>query len=404
MNLVGIEGESDTLFPFQIDSTCVNTIPILDLQRQYKTIGSEINAAVQAVVASGRYIGGPAVSEFEAQFATYTGTTDCVSCNSGTDALYLALRALEIGPGDQVITSPFTFIATAEVISMVGATPVFVDIDAETFNLDLEKVAGAITEQTRAIMPVHLFGQPVDMTRLLAIAEAHNLAVIEDCAQATGATWAGKKVGSFGHFGCFSFYPTKNLGAAGDGGAVTTNDPALAAKMRVLRNHGQSSTYHYEAVGMNSRLDALQAAILQVKLPYLDTWNSQRAQVADRYQQLLAGVTGVIPPVASSAGQSVWNQYTVRIPVSSSEHNRRDRAQTHLQQQGIGSMIYYPLPLHLQPVYRSLGYQPGQLPVAEQVAQEVLSLPMFPELLPEEQEQVVLSLQDSLIAYSEARM
>jgi len=400
VNVVGIEGESDTLFPFQIDSTCVNTIPILDLQRQYKTIGSEMNAAVQAILASGRYIGGPSVSEFEAQFAAYTGTADCVSCNSGTDALYLALRALEIGSGDQVITTPFTFIATAEVISMVGATPVFVDIDAETFNLDLAQVAGAITEKTRAMMPVHLFGQPVDMTRLLAIAEAHSLAVIEDCAQATGATWAGQKVGGFGHLGCFSFYPTKNLGAAGDGGAVTTNDAALAAKIRVLRNHGQSSTYHYEAMGMNSRLDALQAAILQVKLPYLDTWNAQRAQVADRYQQLLAEIPDIISPTSVSGGQSVWNQYTVRIPVSEAKQNRRDRLQTHLQQQGIGSMIYYPLPLHLQPVYRSLGYQPGQLPVAEQVAQEVLSLPMFPELLPEEQEQVVHELQDGLMDHT----
>jgi len=398
VNVVGIEGESDTLFPFQIDSTCVNTIPILDLQRQYKTIGSEINTAVQAVLASGRYIGGAAVSEFEAQFAAYTGTADCVSCNSGTDALYLALRALEIGPGDQVITTPFTFIATAEVISMVGATPVFVDIDAETFNLDLEQVAEVITAHTRAILPVHLFGQPVDMTRLLAIAQAHDLAVIEDCAQATGATWAGQKVGSFGHLGCFSFYPTKNLGAAGDGGAVTTNDPALAAKIRVLRNHGQSSIYHYEAVGMNSRLDALQAAVLQIKLPYLDTWNAQRAQVADRYQQLLAPVSGVSSPPASSGGQSAWNQYTVRISASGAAQNRRDRAQKHLQQQGIGSMIYYPLPLHLQPVYRCLGYQPGQLSVAEQAAQEVLSLPMFPELLPEEQEQVILGLKDSLVA------
>lgn len=374
----------------------MNTIPILDLQRQYKTIGPEINAAVQTVLASGRYIGGPAVTDFEAQFATYTGTLECVSCNSGTDALYLALRTLEIGPGDQVITTPFTFIATAEVISLVGATPVFVDIEAKTLNLDLEQVAGAITDQTRAIMPVHLFGQPVDMTRLMTIAQAHNLAVIEDCAQATGALWSGQKVGSIGHLGCFSFYPTKNLGAAGDGGAITTNDPALAAKMRILRNHGQSNSYQYRTIGMNSRLDTLQAAVLQTKLRHLDTWNAQRAQIASYYQQLLEQVSGIIPPPTISEGQSVWNQYTVRISAPGVDQNQRDRIQKHLQQRGIGSTIYYPLPLHLQPVYQSLEYQPGQLPVAEQVAQEVLSLPMFPELLPQEQEQVIHGLKDGL--------
>jgi dTDP-4-amino-4,6-dideoxygalactose transaminase len=254
----------------------VNNVPPLDLSKQYALIGEDVNAAVLQVLASGRYIGGPAIASFEQSFASYIGVSHCVSCNSGTDSLYLALRALQIGPGDEVITTPFTFVATAEMISAVGATPVFVDIDPATFNLDLEQVASAINSKTRAIMPVHLFGQPVDMTQLMAIASSHNLAVIEDCAQSTGADWHGQKVGSIGHVGCFSFFPTKNLGACGDGGAVTTNDPAIAATIRMLKEHGQSTRYLSEARGINSRLDALQATILEIKLRHLDTWNQQR--------------------------------------------------------------------------------------------------------------------------------
>lgn len=378
----------------------MNTIPILDLGRQYKAIGEEINAAVQLVLTSGRYIGGPLVVDFETEFATYTGTTEAVACNSGTDALYLALRALEIGPGDEVLTTPFTFISTAEVISNVGATPVFVDIAPETFNLDLEQLEAAITPRTRAIIPVHLFGQPVDMTRLMAIAQAHHLAVVEDCAQATGAAWAGQKVGSFGDIGCFSFYPTKNLGAYGDGGAATTNNPALAAKIRMLRDHGQRRTYLAEAVGINSRLDTLQAAVLQVKLKYLHTWNTQRRKVADTYEQLLGKVPRIITPQILPAGQSVWNQYTIRIlppSIASAQGAERDQVRSQLQALGIGTMIYYPLPLHLQPVYQSLGSQPGQ-PVAEKLADQVLSLPMFPELLADEQAQVAHGLKDCLAA------
>lgn len=375
-----------------------NFIPLLDLKRQYQTIGEEVNAAVLAVLASGQYIGGPTVEEFERQFADYTATRECVACHSGTDALYLALRALNIGPADQVITSPFTFIATAEAISLVGATPVFVDITPQTFNLDLDQLAGAITEQTRAIIPVHLFGQPVDMTRLMAIAQAYNLAVIEDCAQAVGAEWAGQKVGSFGNVGCFSFYPTKNLGGCGDGGAITTSDPVIAARIRTLRDHGRRGAYFHEAVGVNSRLDALQAAVLQVKLRYLETWNTQRRAVAHRYHRLLNQVQGVILPQELPGSRSVWNQYTLRIlspqPIHLADY--RDQVRTGLQCQGISSTVYYPLPLHLQPVYESLGYQYGQFPVAERAAQEVLSLPLFPELLPEEQDHVGQSLKDCL--------
>ena len=375
----------------------MNSIPPIDLVRQYKTIGKEVSAAVQDVLTSGRYIGGPLVESFEQQFANYVGAVECVACNSGTDALYLALRALEIGPGDEVITTPFTFIATAEVITAVGATPVFIDIDAQTFNLDVTQIAAAITDKTRAIMPVHLFGQPVDMSTVMSIAQAHNIVLIEDCAQATGAQWQGKKVGSIGHIGCFSFFPTKNLGACGDGGAVVTNDESIAVSIRKLREHGMASRYCHEATGINSRLDALQAAILQIKLPYLERWNDARREVAAYYHQLLNPVPGVVIPQEIAGGHSVWNQYTIRLTKDSSSSNYRDEVRRRLQQLGISSMVYYPLALHLQPVYKILGYQAGQLPVTEQICHEVLSLPMFPELSFEEQQQVVYALKDCLV-------
>jgi dTDP-4-amino-4,6-dideoxygalactose transaminase len=380
----------------------VNNIPPIDLAQQYKTIEEEINTAVLSVLASGRYIGGNTVENFEQQFAAYIGVSQAVSCNSGSDALYLALRALSIGAGDEVITTPFTFIATAEAISTVGATPVFVDIDAQTFNLDINQVSSAITSKTKAIIPVHLFGQPVDMTWLMAVAQKHNLFVIEDCAQATGATWSDGKIGSIGHIGCFSFFPTKNLGAFGDGGAITTNDRKIAATVRMLKEHGSPSRYYHEEIGVNSRLDALQAAILQVKLEHLEAWNAQRSQVAARYQNLLAPLPGIVLPQSLPGGKSVWNQYTIRILApenqdqTSDPNSRRDRVRTKMQQQGITSMVYYPIPLHLQPVYQNLGYQPGSFPVAEQVCHQVLSLPMFPELSKEQQEQVVYALKDAL--------
>lgn len=385
----------------------MNFIPPLDLTQQYQLVGDEISAVVAEVLSSGRYINGPVVEAFERQFASYIGTAECVSCNSGTDALYLALRALKIGVGDEVITTPFTFIATAEMISAVGAIPVFVDIDPQTFNIDVNQIATAITPRTKAIMPVHLFGQPVDMTQIMAIAQTHNLWVIEDCAQATGATWLETRVGSIGHIGCFSFYPSKNLAACGDGGAVTTHDAAIAQTLRVLRNHGQRQQYLHEAIGMNSRLDAVQAAILQVKLRHLNTWNQQRQKIVEQYQYLLSSISSIVLPQAISNGQSVWNQYTIRIvapsTIGSPSHTQasktgevRDRIRQTLQSRGISSMIYYPVPLHLQPVYTSLDYQPGQLPMAEQMANEVLSLPMFPELSIEQQEQIAYALKDSL--------
>lgn len=380
----------------------MNNIPPLDLAQQYETISEEVSKAVLGVLASGRYIGGPLVEGFEQQFAAYVGVSECVACNSGTDALYLALKALKIGPGDEVITTPFTFFATAEVISDAGATPVFVDIDPQTYNLDLNQLSAAITGKTRAIVPVHLFGQPVNMTELMEIAQHHGLAVIEDCAQATGAEWAGQKVGSIGHIGCFSFFPTKNLGACGDGGALTTNDPQIAAEVRALKEHGQKRRYYYEEIGMNSRLDTIQAAILQIKLRYLDNWNNRRRAVAALYDQLLSPIPSIIRPLELSEGRGVWNQYTIRIPQASPTGAGRDHVRERLQQLGVSSMVYYPLPLHLQPVYKELGYQAGQLPVSEQVATEVLSLPMFPELSPAQQTQVVYSLKDCLTPPAES--
>ncbi|MEB3336150.1 MAG: DegT/DnrJ/EryC1/StrS aminotransferase family protein [Leptolyngbyaceae bacterium] len=376
----------------------MNKVPPLDLTRQYETIGEAVNTAVLEVLSSGAYVGGPIVQSFEQQFASYVGVTECVACNSGTDALYLALRALKIGTGDEVITTPFTFFATTEVISAVGATPVFVDVDVDTFNLNLNQIEAAITPRTRAIMPVHLFGQAVDMTQLMQIAQAHNLAVIEDCAQAVGAAWGEQKVGGIGHIGCFSFYPTKNLGACGDGGAITTNDPELAAMMRVLREHGSKTRYYHEELGINSRLDALQAAILQIKLKYLDTWNHQRQAVAQRYQQLLSPLPSIVLPQELAGSSSVWNQYTIRVldPANRPNGTYRDGIRSQLQTQGVISMVYYPLPLHLQPVYKGLGYQSGQFPVAEQISHEVVSLPMFPELTLEQQQQVAYGLKDCL--------
>jgi dTDP-4-amino-4,6-dideoxygalactose transaminase len=374
----------------------VTAIPPIDLTQQFKTIQQEVNVAVADVLASGQYINGPIVQTFARAFGDYVGTRECVVCNSGTDALYLALRGLNIGPGDEVITSPFTFIATAETISAVGATPVFVDIDPNTFNLDCSKIEAAISDCTRAIIPVHLFGRPLDMDQVMAIAARHHLKVIEDCAQATGAEWQGKRVGSIGHVGCFSFFPTKNLGGCGDGGAVTTDDPELAATIKMLAEHGSRVKYHHEAIGINSRLDTVQAAILAIKLRYLDHWNQARVEVAERYHQRLAGVAGVVLPQQEPAGKAVWNQYTLRITAEAAVGSLRDQVRQALMDRGIISMIYYPVPLHQQPVYQALTQICPPLPAAELAAQQVLSLPMFPELTAEQQSQVVEELKQVL--------
>lgn len=375
----------------------MTTIPPVELTQQFKAIAADVNTAVMDVLASGQYIHGPVEETFTKTFGNYIGTSESIACNSGTDALYLALRALNIGPGDEVITSPFTFIATAETISAVGATPVFVDIDINTFNLDAQAIAAAISDRTRAIMPVHLFGQPADMDTIMEVATAHQLYVIEDCAQATGAMWQQRRVGSIGHIGCFSFFPTKNLGGCGDGGAMLTNDPDLAATATMVREHGSRVKYHHEVIGINSRLDAVQAAILLVKLRYLDEWNAHRTDVASRYDQLLAPVPGIALPQIIDQGTSVWNQYTIRLETARNDGQVRDRVRQLMMAQGVIPMIYYPIPLHLQPVYADLGYQPGSLPMAEQAARQVLSLPMFPELSPEQQTTVVYSLKEALM-------
>jgi dTDP-4-amino-4,6-dideoxygalactose transaminase len=374
----------------------VKKIPPVDLARQYQQIAQETDAAILAVLKSGYYIGGPVVSEFEQQFAEYVGTSHVIGCNSGTDALYLAILALEIGPGDEVITPSFTFFATAEMVSQTGATPVFVDIDPLTFNLDPHKLEAAITPKTKAIIPVHLFGQPVDMGMVMNIAEKHNLFVIEDCAQATGAKWQNKQVGSWGHLNAFSFFPTKNLGGCGDGGAVTTNDPILADKVRMLKEHGSRQRYFHEAIGINSRLDALQAAILQIKLRYLDEWNQQRQQAARLYTELLNPIPHLILPTEIAGGEHVWNQYTIRIQNNDSQGISRDRVREKLQEAGVLSMIYYPIPLHLQVVYQNLGYPLGSFLQTEAIAEEVLSLPMFPGINIEEQQQVAYALKEAL--------
>lgn len=372
----------------------ITPVPPLDLTQQYATIEHAVSQSVLKVLASGQYINGPVVQSFTEQFAQYVGSDECVGCNSGTDALYLALRALNIGSGDEVITSPFTFIATAEAISAVGAKPVFIDIERATLNLDPAKIEAAITERTKAIMPVHIFGKPVDMDAVMAIANQHSLPVIEDCAQATGARWKDKKVGSIGRVGCFSFFPTKNLGGCGDGGALTTDDPDIAAAARLIRDHGSKERYYHEAIGINSRLDAVQAAILQVKLQYLEQWNAQREKVAKYYGQLLAPLAGVLAPREIAHGTSVWNQYSILLEGFTAEE--RDRLRDRMQAQGVSTMVYYPIPLHRQPVYKYLEYGQEALPVTDRAAAEVLALPMFPELSGEQQEQVVDALKDAL--------
>jgi dTDP-4-amino-4,6-dideoxygalactose transaminase len=361
-------------------------IPILDLKAQYAAIEQEIDAAIKEVLLSTQFILGPVVQELEQKVAACCGCKYGVGVASGTDALRLTLTALGIGPGDEVITMPFTFISTANTISHCGARPVFVDIDPRTYNIDPAAIKAAITECTKVIVPVHLYGQSADMDPIMELAEIHGLYVIEDAAQAIGARYKDRPVGSIGHAGCLSFYPTKNLGAYGDGGMVVTNDAALAEKVDILRRQGGKKKYHAEVLGFNSRLDSLQAAILGVKLNYLNEWSEARRQVAHRYNELLADLP-VATPYESPDAYHVYHQYTIRVP-------QRDDLAAYLKELGIGTMIYYPVPLHLQELYVDLGCGEGGLPVSEAASQEVLSLPMYPELTEAQQQEVVRAVRE----------
>lgn len=364
-------------------------IPILDSKRQYATIGSEVEKAVCEVLRSGSYILGPNTKALEKELAEFFGVNYTVGLNSGTDALHLALRALDIGAGDEVITTAFTFVATTEAIGIVGAKPVFVDINPDTFNIDPDKIEAAITPKTKAIIPVHLYGQPCEMDKIMDIAKRHNLRVIEDCCQAIGATYKGQMVGSFGDFGCLSFYPTKNLGGMGDGGLIMTNSEKLRDRVVALRNHGGAVRYYHDEIGVNSRLDEVQAAILRVKLPHIKDWNEKRRAHAAYYNKLFADCKDVVTPVEADNTYCVYHQYTVKIP-------NRDEVHKMLQERGIGAMLYYPVPLHLQKVHAYLGVGEGSLPYTEDDTKHVISLPMFPELTEEEQRTVASTLIDCI--------
>jgi dTDP-4-amino-4,6-dideoxygalactose transaminase len=363
-------------------------IPLVDLKAQYASLKDEIDEAISGVVNNTQFILGPEVKAFEQEMAAYCQTKLTIGVASGTDALHLALLACAIKPGDEVITTPFSFIATAEVITHCGAVPVFVDIEPRTYNIDPARIEAKITKKTKAILPVHLYGQPADMAPILELARKYNLKVIEDCAQALGARYKGKRVGSLGDAGCLSFFPSKMLGAYGDGGMVVTSNPEIAEKVTMLRNHGGKEKYFNYMPGFNSRLDGLQAAILRVKLRHLDNWIELRRQKASLYSKLLGQIDGVQPSYAAPDSYHVFNYYTVRL----NPKINRTKLQEHLNSQGIATAVYYPLSLHLQPVYESLGYRKGDIPQSEQAQEEVISLPIYPELWDKEIETVVRAI------------
>jgi dTDP-4-amino-4,6-dideoxygalactose transaminase len=349
------------------------TVPFLNLRAQHDPIRNELLAAFADVLDRSAFAGGPFVAKFEEEFAAFCGTKHAIGVGNGTDALWLALLALGVGPGDEVITVPMTFMATAEAISFVGAKPVFVDIDARTYNMDPAQLEGAITPRTRAIIPVHLFGQVADMDAILEIAGRHGLPVIEDACQAHGADYKGRRAGSMGAAGCFSFYPGKNLGAFGEAGAVVTNDEELFRKIQTLRDHGQHTKYYHSMIGWNARMDGIQAAVLSVKLRRLDHYNARRRAHAREYNALLSGTEAIITPQENSCGSHVYHVYAVRV-------KQRDAVLKQMGEAGIACGIHYPIPVHLQEAYAGLGYGPCSFPVSEQCAREFLSLPMFPEL------------------------
>ena len=360
-------------------------VPLLDLKSQYRVIKAEVLSAMEAVCEEQGFVLGPRVSAFEEAIAQYIGSRYAIGCASGSDALLLSLMAMGVKAGDEVITIPFTFFATAGAVSRLGAKPVFVDIQADTFNIDPKLIEKAITPRTKAIIPVHLFGQCADMAAINEIAKRKKVCVIEDACQAIGAAQEGTRAGILGDTGCFSFFPTKNLGGFGDGGLITTNDKALAESMAMLRVHGSQVRYLHDAIGINSRLDALQAAVLHIKLKYLDQWTEGRRRNAERYQQLFARTKHadrvVLPPTVPG-NFHVYNQFTVRTP-------KRDELRAFLKDKGVGTEVYYPLPMHLQNCYRDLGHQKGAFPVSECAAEEVMSIPIYAELTETQQAYVV---------------
>ncbi|HNP69474.1 MAG TPA: DegT/DnrJ/EryC1/StrS family aminotransferase [Kouleothrix sp.] len=361
-------------------------IPFVDLKAQYQSIKDEVNAAVLGVLESSQFVLGSAVAAFEAQFASYCQASYAMGVNTGTSALHLALLAAGIGHGDEVITTPFTFIATVSAIDYTGAKPVFVDIDPASFTIDPQQIEAAITPRTKAILPVHLYGQPADMDAIMAIARKHGLLVIEDAAQAHGAEYHGKRVGSIGDLGCFSFYPGKNLGAYGEGGAVTTNNPEFARKVRMLRDWGAERRYYHDLKGFNYRLEGVQGAVLGVKMRYIEQWTEARRSHAARYDALIGGGAYGVPAAAADR-RHVYHIYAIR-------HAQRDALQSYLHDRGVSTGIHYPIPVHLQRAFAELGHKAGDFPHSELAANEVLSLPMFPELQPEQQDVVVTALRE----------
>ncbi len=363
-------------------------VPFMDLKAQAASVRDEALAAFTGIFDSAGYILGPHVTDFETAFAAYCGVKHCVALNTGTSALHLALIGAGVGPGDEVITTPLTFVATTWAVSYVGATPVFVDVDPNTGLMDPALVERAITPKTKAILPVHLYGQPCDLAPLMTIADKHGLTLIEDAAQAHGATYQGKPVGGFGQAGCFSFYPGKNLGAAGEGGAVVTNDDALAARYRRLRDHAQPQRYLHTEIGFNYRMDALQGAVLGIKLKRLPAWTDRRRELAARYLEQLADLPIDLPVVAPGR-DPVWHLFVVR-------HPDRDRLRAALEAAGVQTGLHYPVPVHLQPAYQHLGHPAGAFPVAERFARECLSLPLYPEMTARHLDAVVAALSDAL--------
>ena len=366
-------------------------VPLIDLQAQYVSIRDEVRQAVDRVFETQQFVMGPEVAALEAEVADYCQTTEAIGCASGSDSLLLALMALDVGVGDEVITTPFSFFATASAVARLGAKPVFVDIDPITYNVNVARVADAMKPRTKVVLPVHLYGQCAEMDQILALCHEKEITVIEDAAQAIGAEDRGRRAGSMALAGCFSFYPSKNLGAAGDAGIIVTSDADFAARVRRLRVHGGLTEYQHVEVGINSRLDSVQAAVLRAKLPHLDDWSNARAQKAQTYSQLLEGAGlsfKLYPPFVRPDGRHIFHQYVVRVP----EH--RDALMDHLRVRGVATKIYYPIPLHLQECFSYLGYHEGQFPEAEKAARETFALPLFPELTTEQQEYVVNAIRD----------